>query len=42
MKLTEQVSWWMGTGQRTLFPPREACLDAPLTEQEKRLVKILG
>src|SRR5882672_9238926 len=42
MKLKEKVSWLMGTVQRTLFPHLEACLAAPLTEQEKRLVKILA
>lgn len=41
MKLTEKVSWLMGTVQRTLFPHLDACLAAPLTAQEKRLVKIL-
>ncbi len=41
MKLKEKVSWLMGTVQRTLFPHLEDCLDSPLTEQEKRLVKIL-
>src|SRR5712692_2487293 len=42
MKRTETVSWLMGTGQRTLFPHREACLASPLTGQEKRLVTILA
>jgi len=42
MKLTEKVSWLMGTVQRTLFPHRAACLAAPLTAQAKRLVKILA
>ena len=41
MKLKEKISWLMGTGQRSVFPHREACLAAPLTAQEKRLVKIL-
>ena len=41
MKLKEKVSWLMGTVQRTLFPHLAECLDAPLTAQEKRLVKIL-
>ena len=41
MKLTEKVSWLMGRVQQTLFPYLEACLASPLTEQEKRLVKIL-
>jgi hypothetical protein len=31
----------MGTVQRTLFPYLDECLTAPLTAQEKRLVKIL-
>src|SRR5713101_5908792 len=42
MKRTENVSWLMGTVQRTLLPHREDCLASPLTEQEKRLVKILA
>jgi hypothetical protein len=42
MKLKEKVSWLMGTVQRTLFPHLEACLAAPLTAQEKRLVTILA
>lgn len=41
MKLKEKISWLMGTVQRSLFPHLEACLAAPLTAQEKRLVKIL-
>lgn len=41
MKLKEKVSWLMGTVQRTLFPHLAECLAAPLTAQEKRLVKIL-
>src|SRR5712691_1602336 len=41
MKLKETISWLMGTVQRTLFPHLEECLASPLTEQEKRLVKIL-
>jgi hypothetical protein len=41
MKLKEKVSWLMGTVQRTLFPHLDECLTAPLTAQEKRLVKIL-
>jgi hypothetical protein len=41
MKLKEKVSWLMGTVQRTLFPHLDECLAAPLTAQEKRLVKIL-
>lgn len=42
MKLKEKVSWLMGTVQRTLFPHLAACRAAPLTAQEKRLVKILA
>jgi hypothetical protein len=42
MKLTENVSWLMGTVQRTWFPHRDACLAAPLTAQEKRLGTILA
>lgn len=42
MKLQEKVSWLMGTVQRTLFPHLAACLAAPLTAQEKRLVTILA
>src|SRR5712692_11285743 len=38
MKRKENVSWWMGTGQRTWFPHLEAWLASPLTEQEQRLV----
>jgi hypothetical protein len=41
MKLKENISWLMGTVQRSLFPYLEACLAVPLTAQEKRLVKIL-
>jgi hypothetical protein len=41
MKLKEKVSWLMGTVQRSLFPHLDECLTSPLTEQEKRLVKIL-
>ena len=37
----EKVSWLMGTVQRTLCPHLDECLAAPLTAQEKRLVKIL-
>ena len=40
MKRKENVSWWMGTGQRTWFPHLEAWLASPLTEQEQRLVTI--
>ena len=42
MKLKEKISWLMGTVQRTLFPHLDACLAAPLTAQEKRLVTILA
>src|SRR5712691_7848626 len=42
MKRKEKVSWLMGTVQRTLLPHLEDCLASPLTEQEKRLVKILA
>ncbi len=42
MKRKEKVSWLMGTVQRTLLPHLEECLASPLTEQEKRLVKILA
>lgn len=41
MKLKERISWLMGTVQRSLFPHLDECLASPLTEQEKRLVKIL-
>jgi len=41
MKLKEKVSWLMGTVQRSLFPHLDECLASPLTDQEKRLVKIL-
>ena len=41
MKLKERISWLMGTVQQSLFPHLDECLPAPLTEQEKRLVKIL-
>lgn len=41
MKRKENVSWLMGTVQRTLFPHLEAGLAALLTEQEKRRVTIL-
>ena len=41
MKLTEKISWLMGRVQRSLFPHLNECLQAPLTEQEKRLVAIL-
>ena len=41
MKLKERISWLMGTIQQSLFPHLDECLPSPLTEQEKRLVKIL-
>jgi hypothetical protein len=41
MKLKEKVSWLMGTVQRSVFPHLDECLASPLTEQERRLVKIL-
>jgi len=41
MKLKERISWLMGTIQQSLFPHLDECMSSPLTEQEKRLVKIL-
>lgn len=41
MKLKEKISWLMGRLQRQLFPRLEECCVSPLTEQDKRLVKIL-
>ena len=41
MKLKDKVSWLMETVQQSLFPHLEECLPSPLTEPEKRLVKIL-
>ena len=41
MKLKEKISWLMGTIQQNLFPHLDECLPSTLTEQEKRLVKIL-
>ena len=41
MKLKERISWLMGTIQQSLFPHLNECLPCPLTEPEKRLVKIL-
>lgn len=41
MKLKQKISWSMGRMQRQLFPCLEECCVFPLTEQEKRLVKIL-
>lgn len=41
MKLKARISWLMGTLQESLFPHLDECLLSPLTEPEKRLVKIL-
>lgn len=41
MKLRETVSWLMGTLQGSLFPSFEECFATKLTEQERRLIKIL-
>ena len=41
MKLNAKISWLMGTVQQTLFPYLDENLPDPLTEPEKRLVKIL-
>jgi hypothetical protein len=41
MKLKDKVSWLMGTVQQSLFPYLAESLPDPLTEPEKRLVKIL-
>ena len=41
MKLTDNISWLMGRVQKSLFPYLNECFDAPLTEQEQRLVSIL-
>ena len=41
MKLGEAISWIMGTLQRSLFPKLEECWQAPLTEKEQQLVRIL-
>jgi len=41
MKLKDKVSWLMETVQQSLFPHLDKCLPLPLTEPEKRLVKIL-
>ena len=41
MKLKAKVSWLMETVQSSLFPHLDECLPSPLTEPEKRLVKIL-
>lgn len=41
MNLKERISWLMGTVQQSLFPYLDECLPTPLTESEKRLVKLL-
>jgi hypothetical protein len=41
MKLKAKISWLMGTVQQSLFPYLDESLPDPLTEAEKRLVKIL-
>src|SRR3972149_2149792 len=41
MKLTERISWLVGTLQDRLFPSFEKCYETRLTEQEQHLVKIL-
>ncbi len=41
MKLKTRIPWLMGTLQQSLFPHLDECLSSPLTEPEKRLVKIL-
>ncbi len=41
MKLGQAISWLTGTLQRSLFPKLEECWQAPLTEKEQQLVKIL-
>ena len=41
MKLNNKVSWLMESVQQSLFPHLDECLPSPLTEPEKRLVKIL-
>ena len=41
MKLKAKISWLMETVQQSLFPHLDECLPLPLTEPEKRLVKIL-
>lgn len=40
MKLKEKISWLVGRMQQQLFPIIEGCCTSPLTEQEKRLMKI--
>jgi hypothetical protein len=41
VKLKAKISWLMGTVQQSLFPYLDDSLPDPLTEPEKRLVKIL-
>jgi hypothetical protein len=41
MKLKDKVSWLMETVQQSLFPHLDECLPSPLTDPERRLVKIL-
>lgn len=41
MKLKARLSWLMGTVQQSLFPYLDASLPDPLTDPERRLVKIL-
>jgi hypothetical protein len=41
MKLNERISWLMGTVHQSQFPYLDECLTTPLTEPEKRLVKLL-
>lgn len=41
MKLKAKISWLMGSVQQSLFPYLDESLPDPLTEPEKRLVKIL-
>ena len=41
MKLTDKISWLIGRVPKSLFPYLNECFDAPLTEQEQRLVSIL-
>jgi hypothetical protein len=41
LKLTETLSWLMGTFQRSLFPYLEECFGTPLTEQQKHLTQVL-
>jgi hypothetical protein len=41
MKLREKISWLMETVQQSLFPYLDECLPTPLTDPEKKLVKVL-